>query len=404
MSADKKSRKKKTRKKKTSDKTINPRSLSGFKFFLLLGDLFQTLRDEATERDKAGNRTLFYDQYALLLLLYYFNPTVDTLRGIQQFSTLEKVQKKLGVSRTSLGSLSEAARVFDPTLLEPIIAQLAERAQLAPQSFPPADQAALRGLVAVDGSLLRAVPRMAWALWQDDTHRAVKIHTAFSVWSQVPTQVSVTHGNGSERNEFRKMVEPGGFYVADRGYADYDLFREIDELGARFVIRVQENAVYDVAEENPISAAGSAAGVIKDVTLRRLGTEKHNRLLDRPLRLLEVQGDEPDQIWVLVTNQLEMSDDLLVMAYRYRWQVELFFRWLKCVLGCRRLISESEEGVQIQVYLAIIASLLMGMWIGGKPTKRGYEMVCHYLSGWASEQEVIDFMLKQQRKTGPPSK
>lgn len=398
MSAHKKSRKKK------SNKTITPRSLSGFKFFMLLGNLFQSLHDEAKARDKAGNRTLFYDQYALLLLLYYFNPTVTTLRGIQQFSTLDKVQKKLGVSRTSLGSLSEAANVFDPALLEPIIGQLVEQAQLAPQSFPPADQVALKGLIAVDGSLLRAAPRMAWALWQDDTHRAVKIHAAFSVWSQVPTQVSVTHGNGSERNEFRKMIEPGGFYVADRGYAEYDLFREIDELGARFVIRVQENATYDVAEENPITPAGRDAGVLKDVTLRRLGTEKHNRLLDRPLRLLEVQGDEPDQIWVLVTNQLEMSDDLLVMAYRYRWQVELFFRWLKCVLGCRHLISESENGVQIQVYLAIIASLLIGLWIGGKPTKRGYEMICHYLSGWASESEVLDFILKQQQKTGPPSK
>lgn len=395
---------KKSRQTKKPTKTIDPRSLSGFKFFKLLGDLFQTLHDDGTQRDKADNRSLYYDHYAMLLLLYYFNPVVDSLRGIQQFSTLDKVQKKLGVSKTSLGSLSEAARVFDPALLQPIIAQLAEQAHHAPQSFPPADQAALRGLVAVDGSLLRAVPRMAWALWQDETHRAVKVHTAFSVWSQVPTQVSVTHGNGSERNEFRKMVEPGGFYVADRGYADYDLFREIDERGARFVIRVQENAVYDVAEENAITPADREAGVLKDVTLRRLGTDKHNRLLDRPLRLLEVQGDEPDQIWVLVTNQLELSADLIVMAYRYRWQVELFFRWMKCVLGCRRLISESEAGVQIQVYLAIIASLLMGLWTDGKATKRSYEMVCHYLSGWASEEEVIDFMLKQKRSKGPPSK
>lgn len=395
---------KKSRQTKKSTKTIDPRSLSGFKFFNLLGDLFQSLHDDGTQRDKADNRSLYYDHYAMLLLLYYFNPAVESLRGIQQFSTLDKVQKKLGVSKTSLGSLSEAARVFDPALLQPIIAQLAERAGHTPQSFPPADQAALRGLVAVDGSLLRAVPRMAWALWQDETHRAVKVHTAFSVWSQVPTQVSVTHGNGSERKEFRKMIEPGGFYVADRGYADYDLFREIDEGEARFVIRVQKNAVYDVAEAHEITPEDREAGVLKDVTLRRLGTDKHNRLLDRPLRLLEVQGDEPDQIWVLVTNQLDLSADLIVMAYRYRWQVELFFRWMKCVLGCRRLISESEEGVQIQVYLAIIASLLMGLWTDGKVTKRSYEMVCHYLSGWASEEELIDFMQKQKRSKGPPSK
>ena len=72
----------------------------------------------------------------------------------------------------------------------------------------------------------------------------------------------------------------------------------------------------------------------------------------------------------------------------FRWAVELFFRWFKCVLGRRHLLSESRNGVAIQVYVAIIASLLLSLWAGKKPTKRSYEMFCLYFSGWATEEEL----------------
>ncbi len=78
---------------------------------------------------------------------------------------------------------------------------------------------------------------------------------------------------------------------------------------------------------------------------------------------------------MLATNALDLPAELVVLAYQYRWQIELFFRWLKCVLGCRHLLSQSQEGVQLQVYAAIIAALLIGLWIGAKPNKRTYEML-----------------------------
>ncbi len=170
-----------------------------------------------TERDRAGNRPLFYDQYATLRLLYFFTPTVTSLRGLQQTTTLESVQQRLHVRRTSLGSLSEAAYVFDAARLHEILTALG--AQRRPP-LPLAEQAALAQLTAVDGSLLPALPRMAWALWQDDQHRAAKRHVAFAVLRQGPVDVTVTAGNGSERAEWRRLVQPGGFSVVDRGYAD----------------------------------------------------------------------------------------------------------------------------------------------------------------------------------------
>ena len=197
--------------------TIPEETLQGFKYFRILGPLFTHLHTVGTERDRAGNRQLFYDQYATLMLLSFFNPTVTSLRGVQQTTTLMKVQKRLGIRRTSLGALSEAAYVFDAALLHEIVTTLG--AHLRPH-VPLVEQEALAQLTAVDGSLLPALPRMAWALWQDEQHRAAQMPVAFAVLRQGPVEVTVTAGNGSERAEWRGLVQPGGFYVVDRGYVD----------------------------------------------------------------------------------------------------------------------------------------------------------------------------------------
>jgi hypothetical protein len=88
----------------------------------LVGQLLERLHGAATERDRAGNRQLFYDQYATLRLLYFFTPTVTSLRGLQQLTTLAYVQRRWGVHPTALGSRSEAA------LLQDVISELALRA------------------------------------------------------------------------------------------------------------------------------------------------------------------------------------------------------------------------------------------------------------------------------------
>ena len=357
--------------------------LQGFKYFRVLGPLFAPLRTVGTERDRAGNRLLFYDQYATLMLLYFFNPTVTSLRGLQQTTTLTKVQERLGVRRTSLGTLSEAAYVFDAGLLHEVLTTLG--AQLRPH-MSLADQEALAQLTAVDGSLLPALPRMAWALWQDDQHRAAKMHVAFAVLRHGPVDVTVTAGNASERAEWRRLVQPGGFYVVDRGYADYGLFQDLHDWPCSFICRVQDNAAYEVHEERPVSLAAEAAGVRRDALLRRLGTAHHTRLLPQPFRVVLVatgktHADGTPDVLVLVTNRLDLDAELVALAYRYRWAVELFFRGVKCVLGCRHRLSHGVNGVRIQVYAALIASLLISLWIERAPTKRTYEMLCFYLTG-----------------------
>ena len=380
---------------------VENQKLQGLKYFRLIDTMLERLRPVGTERDKSGNRDLFFDQYVTLMLLYFFNPAVTSLRGVQKFTTLEKVQRLCGVKPTALGPLSEAARVFDSNAMQPIIAELATQVMATPGAMPKAHEAALKGLVAVDGTLLQALPKMTWALWQSAEHRAAKVHVAFAVFPGVPEQVSVTSGNASERNELRRFVKPGGFYVADRGYANNEMFREFDANDVLFLIRVQQNTTYEILRVNSLTEADLAAGVVSDVLVRRLGTEKHNPLLEKPLRIVKVKGPEPDQEWILATNARELPAELIKIAYQYRWQVELFFRWMKCVLGCRHLVSQSQSGVTLQVYAAIIASMLIALWTGTKPSKRTYEMLCHYLSGWASIEE-LDAHLEKVKNHKPP--
>jgi hypothetical protein len=386
--------------------TLTEETLQGCKYFRILGPLFTHLHTVGTERDRAGNRQLFYDQYATLMLLYFFNPTVTSLRGVQQTTTLTKVQERLGIRRTSLGALREAAYVFDAALLHEIVTTLG--AQLRPY-VPLAEQEALAQLTAVDGSLLPALPRMAWALWQDDQHRAAKMHVAFAVLRQGPVEVTVTAGNGSERAAWRGRVQPGGFSVVDRGYVDYGLFQELHDVPCSFLCRVQDNAAYEVQEARTLSPPAVQAGVVHDAVLRRVGTAHHTRLLPQPFRVVQVatgktRQDRTPAVLVRVTNRLDLDAALIAVAYRYRWAVELFVRWVKCVLGCRHVLSQGINGVRLQVYAAFIASLLISLWVGRAPTKRTYEMRCFYLSGWATETELIAHIDRLHLKAPPPCK
>jgi IS4 transposase len=371
------------------------KDLQGFKYFEKVLPLLTRLHDVGTQRDKAGNRELFFDQFVALLLLYFFNPIITSLNGLQQASALDKVQKVTGCGRVSKGSLSEAQGVFDPSLLPGIITELAQ--QVKPVT-PPQEWAALRDLVAVDGSLLPTASRLAWALWVDKDHRAAKMHVHFEVLRAIPVRVTVTAGNASETVQLRQTLEAGRLYVVDRGYAEYRLFQDIIDAKSSFIGRIRENAVWRVVEEKPISAAAHAAGVTRDLVVW-LGCPESGAVFKQKLRVIEVQTGKIDklgqpEVLLLATDKLELEAELIALGYRFRWSVELFFRWFKCILGRRHLLLESANGVTIQIYVAIIASLLVSLWGGGKPTKRTYEMFCLFFSGWATEDELMAYLIK----------
>jgi hypothetical protein len=383
----------------THQPPLAAKKVAGLKYFKQLKPLLARLHDIGTQRDRSGNRRLFFDDYAALILLSFFDPSLTSLRALQQASCLQQVQDKLGTPHISLGALSAAARDFDAEALPAIIGELADQA-LPLQTGAEAE--ALRGLTAVDGSLLPALPKMAWALWIDEKHRAAKLHLHFDVFRGVPCYATVTDGNGNEKKQLRAALQAGHLYVIDRGYAEYRLFQDIIDAKSSFIGRIRDNAVFEVVEERPLSEDARQAGVLSD-RIVWLGSETSGKVFKQKLHLVEVATGKTDsqgrpEVLLLASDRLDLDAAWIALGYKFRWTVELFFRWFKCILGCQHLLSTCRNGVTIQVYLALIASLLIVQWTGHKPTKRTFEMLCHYFKGWASEEELIAHLRKLDEK------
>jgi hypothetical protein len=362
------------------------------------------------------NRTLHFDEYVAYLLLYFFNPIVTSLRGLQQVSTLGKM-RTLRLPRFSLGSFSEARNVFDPSLLEPLIAQLVEQASEA--GADPRLAALDVAATIADGTPIRALPKMVWALWRDDEHRAAKVHLEYSLLKGVPTRATVTDHNTAEGHVLKDTLTAGKLYVLDRGYTDYALMAQVLEAGSSFLLRLPNNAVTEVLEERPLEPAARQRGIRHDRVVQ-LGGPTSPELHDRRLRLIEVHVTDPNALLgrprngrvdrktkayrttktehtlLLATDRVDLDADLIADLYRCRWQIELYFRWFKTILRADRLISLSRNGLTLVVYCALIASLLITLWTGRKPTKRTYEMICLYLVGWADDHEVEAHIAKLQ--------
>lgn len=393
--------------KRQKKNQISESALRGFKYFKVLSSILQRLHLEKDHH----NRKLYFDQYIALFLFYFFNPIVTGLRSIQQVSELKKVQKVLGVKRTSLGSLSEASNVFDSRLIAPILQQLAE------QAIPLETDTRLKDieqmLVAVDGTLISALPKMLWALWLDDEHRAAKLHLEFDIIKSIPVRAEVTDANANEKDNLRKSLSRNKLYVLDAGYGQYSLFEDIRKAKSSFVARLRDNAVWQTIEERPITEPDRSAGVQRDLIVR-LGSPQRQDDLSSDVRVIEIYhrgtSDRPrqsrvsskktfrttdsDYTMLLVTDRMDLSAETISLIYRYRWQIELFFRWFKCILGCSHLLSLSENGVSIQVYCALIASMVITLWTGCKPTKRTFEMLCYHFMGWADDEELLDHIEK----------
>jgi IS4 transposase len=390
------------------ERKLRNQDIQGLKYFRSLEPLLARLHAVGTERDKAGNRSLHMDEYCTLLLIWLFSPLVDSLRGLQQASELDKVRKKFGVGRASLGSLSESVRLFDPEPLRQIAAELSHQ---VPGPEPSRFDVVGQSITAVDGSVIDTVVQVARLAWLPKANgkslSAYRLHTHFEVLRGVPARIDVTpakpQGEADERAVLERSIEPDRCYVIDRGYAKFTLWNAIHQVGSSYVCRVRDNSAYEVEQTNLLSAEDVAAGVLRDEVVILGKSSKEEARPDHPLRLVTIAatqhtsrgkyrggstGPGCDGTLRLVTNRLDLPAELVSEMYRLRWLIELFFRMFKQLLGCRHLLSTKEQGVELQAYCAIIACLLILIHTGRSPTKRTFEMISFYLVGWASLEEL----------------
>ena len=392
--------------------------MRGAKYLGKVLSMLARLHDDATARDRAHNRTLFYDQYAALVLLSMFSPAMDSLRAIQQASALPKVQKLLGCTgRYSLGSLSEAARVFDPELLKGVIAELGEELKPLAGSGSPSRDPRLADvrhtLTLADGTLLKALARLSESMWKTsrtgNPMHGWRMHCQFDLSLGVPSGVDVTDycnsGESDERGVLKANLQAGRCYVMDRGYFNYPLFDAIVAAGSDYVCRVKKSMGYEAVEERALTAGAKAAGVVRDVVVAAGSPSRPPcRRPHHAVRLVFVEvdvapraargntkpkGPPRRETLILATNLLDVPAEVIALVYKHRWSVELFFRFFKQVLGCRHLLSDDPDGVTIQCYCAVIACMLLALWTGKRPDKAMWRMAYWFMTGLASEDDLL---------------
>jgi hypothetical protein len=387
---------------------IREQDVQGLKYLRKIRPLLSRLRTVGTERDIAGNRRLFMDQYCALILMSLFSPAIESLRDLQRASELDKVRKRLGVTRASLGSLSESVAIFDPAPLKEIAVELGHTIRSRPdRRFDAVGQR----ITAVDGTVIETVKRVAelsWTPMAGGKHlSAYRLHTHFEVLSgkavRIDATAANTKGDADERAVLERTIEADRCYVIDRGYAKFGLWNAIHAKGSSYVCRVRDKTATTVKQVNNLTEADRAARVISDEIVDLGWKSRHRTRPDHPVRLICVEvkphesyrgmrGPDCDGVLRLVTNRLDLPAELIAEMYRLRWVIEMFFRTFKQLLGCKHLFSGKHNGVEIQAYCAMIVCMLILMYTGAKPNRAMYQMVWYYLIGLASLKELEAFI------------
>lgn len=350
-----------------------------------------------------GNRSLFADHLLVAHLVAFLSPALKSLRRIEEVFNHAAARRRFGLPRVPKSTLSDAQAIFDPTLLDPIVAELRGRVPVLPHE--PKLDALLKTLTAVDGSFFAMAPRVAWALYNkpnaDTVSQESKVQVAaapgstrpktrpkgnirvdvhFNVLAGVPEQAILSDGRTPEYQTLVAHLLPNRFYVLDRAYHCYQMMADIMAAGSDFLVRLRADMRFEVRDEQPLSAADRLAGVLSIQTVRTTGWRGQHALADRPLQLVSIAQAEGPPLRLL-TNRVDLPADLIGGVYRYRWQIELFFRWLKCLINFRHFFSESPAGMALQIGAAVIGTLLIALTIQDKPSSYDWAMISHVLSG-----------------------
>ena len=369
---------------------------------LLKGPL-RALRDSEA-LPKHGNRDLLPDHILVAHLVAFFNPTAATLRRIEDVFESKDARKRFGLPRTPRTTLSDAQKLFDPSLLTPIIDALKQR--LPNMSHDPRLDQITQKLLAVDGTFFAMLPHIIWAIHHRydrpgavDPRGHARLDLHLDLKYGTPDAAVVSGDRLSEQDSLADHLEPGCFYILDRGFQAYSLFGKIIEQGSDFVVRFRRDIAFDVVCERPPNADDRIAGVVRDAEIHLRGHRAKAGLKRPQLRLVELRCEGKDDSIILLTNRIDLSAELIGLLYRHRWQIELFFRWLKCTIGFGHFMSESLAGVTLQIYAALIGTLLIAVQTNSKPSVYAFSMMHNVVSGLVPAEEAVPIMARRMRIT-----
>ena len=352
-----------------------------------------------------GNRVLHYDQLLVGLLLSFFDPTVRSLRLIEHCGDFGG---RLDLDRMARSTTADALKVFDPVHLKPVIADLQRRAgRVRGRDGDASLQGILRRIVAADGTYINTLADVAWALRQRGSdgrpQGRVRLDVQLGVADWTPQVVNVSgKEDGHEPAAVAKDLLSGVLYVVDRNFLDFAFLKLLLARDNDFVLRVRDNApATRTVRTLPITPEdAAAAGVASDEVVTLTGRDAPQG----EFRLVAIRTTNRQGKAEVIRLLSSLTDGELVAArtvgevYRQRWQIELFFKWLKTWANLDHLLSTSRGGITFQFYVAVIGVLLTYVRLGRRVSRYAIALLHRVLHGQLTVDQMMRSLARLERE------
>lgn len=358
-----------------------------------------------------GNQRLHLRGVVGVLLAAAFEPAVRSLRTIDDLSLHSQVQDLSGVDRVARSTLSDAMARFDPRALKPLIAALQK--QLPQLGRLDAETASLtRTLIASDGSWFNLAGEVAHALQckrgNAGTQCRVRLNLQLDVDSFCPTDFDVSgKDDGNEAAAFMRSIQGGRIYLVDRNFVSFAFLNAIFEKDSNVVLRLKKGVNFDVQQTAQITEKDRTHNVLRDEVGVLPGPQSQGNADARsctdkpphcPLRRVTVWDEKNQCELMLLTDLLDVPAYVISVLYRLRWQIELFFRWLKVLAGFEHLVNQSAHGITMQFYIAVLMTLLIHLQTGARVSKYGLLWVSWLAVGRASVEAMAKAMARHENE------
>ncbi len=347
-----------------------------------------------------GNRRLRVDQLFLGLLLAFFDPFARSLRTIED---KQDFGGRLDLPRLARSTTADALALFDPACLLPVIEDL--RARVPDLAHGDKDLWGItQRIIAADGTYLNTLAEVAWALHQTRRdgrpHGQVRANFQLDTATWAPQVVSVSGDDGSEPDAFAKDLLEGVLYVIDRNFVDFNFLHELLARNNDFVLRVRDNApAVEVLDEIPLTAADAQEGVIADQIVRLTGRgAPAGRFRLVTIRTVNRKGKEEVVRLLSSLSDPHIPARVIGEAYRLRWQIELFFKWLKTFARLDHLLSTSRNGITFQLYVAVIGVLMMCVQTGRRVSVYALAALSRLASGEFTLDQAMQVIARRERE------
>ena len=351
------------------------------------------------------NRTLRYDTVVAALLTAFYDPALRSLRTIEDHTRCEALADDLPVDRVARSTLADAMGHMDPAHLTPLVRRLMDDVPALRRADGDL-HALLKRLVAADGTIFTVPADVLWAIAltrRDGTvGRQIRLNLQLDVLQFLPARDTLSlsgDGDGSESAAFARDLMGGVVYVCDRNFVDFTFVHAVFDKGSDLVVRLKADTKFVTVEERPLDDADRAANVVSDRVGRVPGSAGSPGFGDKPLREVTVRDPRSGKPVRLLTNLLDVSARVIGLIYRYRWMIELFFKWLKCVARLRTFLAHSKNGITLQLYVAVIGVLLTYLRTGGRrPSVYAANCMRWVAQGRMNVETMLDVVRTRERE------